>query len=53
MAMFYDKRLGKVIRGGRRRLYSQCDVGQVHSINRTGPGQPAKRRVVKIHWIIE
>jgi hypothetical protein len=49
MAVFYDKRLGKVIRGGRRRLYS-LQVSTIfasasHAVagqaNRTGPAGKA------------
>jgi hypothetical protein len=51
MAVFYDKRLGKVVRGGRRRLYS-LQVSTIfasasHAVagQAKQPGRPAKRLV--------
>lgn len=51
MAVFYDKRLGKVVRGGRRRLYS-LQVSTIfasasHAVagQAIEPGRPAKRLV--------
>ena len=56
MAMFYDKGLGNVGRGGRRRLYSlqmsaifaSASHSKVKQQNRAGRGGG---RSVKIHWI--
>ena len=50
MAMFYDKRLGKVIRGGGRRLYTLqvsaifASASHASQVYQNRAGWPAKRR---------